>query len=648
MPLIALSITAFYAITNLFVGSAFIKLLCRDQKAENHFPVYALIASAFLLGQGILANVWLLLGLASLFKPSVIWAILIGTTMIAGIFVARGLYQSILFKMKETLGQVWELSLIWKLLLILIVILILFYGMNSIIQHPSGDAEAFYMVLPKVMASSERLRPLLNYHDFTQVGLFGEMHFAALMSVCDPSAAKFYVWFTSIALAVLLLSLCARTGISLRGQIIALIMLFTSSTFTYYITDGKVDIFGGALGVAAYYWAFHTGHDEKVLPLILTGLFAGFSFLAKLSNTPVILSGVLTIVIWNQWLRMRQEHDRPKKVLLRATKELILIGFLAIVSLTPHFIKNGLLFGEPFAPVLFLKGIGPKWLNQAWFSPENTKFILLTYPIAIIYGQYPMQGGNISALILAFLPLLMLMKKPVSLMQSKLFQVTIAAIVSLLTWMVVCPSVLAPRYVMATLLLFIPAASRGAENLIQGSRYLYLKKVLYFCLALSLFLFLGCDSSTPKEFIKFLSGDLHECVGAGPYCNPMVFMNKYASAGERIYVGGYYTYHLRPDLLQCMSGPPDDVQGWLFLKTPRERWEYLFSCGFNYLVVQRSTHKSMLQSFSLEMMPSWLEVRQIYDDRETVIYSLHSNDSERRPRLVCKQVNRPAWDVVER
>lgn len=647
MLLIALSITAFYAITNLFVGLAFIKLLCRDQKPENHFPVYALIASAFLLGQGILANVWMLVGVASVFKASVIWGVLIGAT-IAGIFVVPSLYQPILYKMKDTMGQVWKLSLLWKFLLGLVTLLILLYGMRSITQPPTGDAQAFYMVLPKIMADSERLRPLLNiYHEFTQVGLFGEMHFAALMSIGDPHAAKFYVWFTSLALAILLLSLCARIGLSLQGQIIALIMLFTSSTFTYYITDGKVDIFGGALGIAAYYWAFYTGRDKNILPLILTGLFAGFSFVAKISNIPVILIGILMIVICNQWLRTRLEHDRAKKFLLCTAISYILISFFIFLSITPHFIKNGLLFGEPFAPFLFLRGAGTQWADQTWYSPETTRFILFTYPIAIIFGQYPMQGGNISALVLAFTPLLILLKKPVSLMQSRLFQVTMVATVSLITWMILRPSILAPRYIMATLLLFIPLAARGAENLIQrSSEYKSLKKVVAFSLVFSLFLFLNENLLIPKQFMKFLSGDLNECEGASAYCNSMTFISKYASPGDRIYIGGYYTYDLRPDLLQCMSGRAD--QGWSLLKTPWERWEYLFGHGLKYLLVQRSSHKSMLQSFDPDLAPPWLEVRQIYDDRETVIYSLHSNDSERRPRLSCKQVHMPAWDVVER
>ena len=111
-------------------------------------------------------------------------------------------------------------------------------------------------------------------------------------------------------------------------------------------------------------------------------------------------------------------------------------------------------------------------------------------------------------------------------------------------------------------------------------------------------------------------------------------------------MGGYYTYDLRPDLLQCMSGCADEDLS--LLKTPWERWEYLFDHGFKYLVIQRSSHQSMLRSFDPDMVPSWLQVRQIYDDQETAVYSLYSDDPKHQPRLVCMQVRRPGWDVVER
>ena len=656
MPLITLTYTLFYAGANVLLGLMVIRLLSFRHKPEDSFPLYAVIASGFLLGQGILANVWLLLGLVSLFKSFSIWGILI-MAVIAATFVLHGLFQLALVRAKITLSHVGRLPLSWKLLVALVILLILHYGIGSIINPPSGDAEAFYMVFPKIMAASERLIPQPNYYDFSQIGLFGEMHYAALMSIGNPYAAKCFVWFTSVALAVLLVSLCARTGLALRGQIIALIMLFTSSTFTYYITDGKVDLFGGALGIAAYYWALHTSRDDKILPYILTGLFTGFACIAKFSNIPVITVGVGAIVIWNAWLRIRLEKDRPKTRHIAGTAVgLILLGSFLIFSIIPHLTKNGVLFGEPFAPFLFLNGSGNRWVDQAWFSPETTEFLLLTYPLGIVFGRYPMQGGNISALVLAFTPLFFLLRKPVSFMQSRLFQITMIAIAGVITWTITRPAVICPRYILSTLLLFIPLAARSAENLFQTNyEYQLLNKMVYFSLLFSLFLFLNQKPRIHDQVIKLLKWNPHECEKASGYYNSLTFLNKLCSPGSRVYFGGYYSYFLRADLLQCMCRPDDYgpgsvrtlEEGWGCFETSEERWEYLFNRGFNYLLIQKASHRDLLQFFNWDNVPSWLTVKQIYSDSGTIIYSLHPKDSIHNPQFVCMESNAPAWDIVE-
>lgn len=655
MLIISSTYTLFYAVANLFLGITLIRVLCPGHKPERSFPLYALIASGFLVGQGVLANVWMLLGLACWFKASAIWGILT-MSIIAGGFAIRGMFQPVLYKIKTSVYNVRKLSLSWKLLLFLVILLVLHYGTGSVIRPPTGDAEAFYMVLPKIMAGSERLCPQANYYAFSQIGLFGEMHYAALLSISNPHAAKCFVWFTSLAVGVLLVSLCARTGLALRGQIIALIMLFTSSTFTYYITDGKVDVFGGALGLAAYYWALYTGRNDEVLPYILAGLFAGFAIVAKLSYMPVILVGVGLIVIWNVWLRIRLDKDNARRHLFGTGVRLTLLGSFLVLSIIPHLIKNGMLFGEPFAPFVFLNGTRNQWVDQAWFSPENTKFLLLTYPLGIVFGQYPMQMGNMSALVLAFTPLVFLLKRPVSLMQSRLFQITLVAIVCLATWMIVRPAIMCPRYILSALLLFIPLGARGAENLLQTNyEYQFLNKVVYFSLLFSLFLFLNQRPRPLQQFIKFLRGNIQDCEMASEYCNPLSFINKVSSRGDRVYAGAYYLYYLRPDLLQCMCSPHDHGRGsfgtlmerWGRFKTSEERWEYLFDRGFNYLLVQKASHKGLLQFFNPDNVPSWLTVKEIYNDSGTIIYSLDSKDSAHNPQFVCMQVHGPAWDVVE-
>ncbi len=489
MSCLYLCTTLIYASACTVAGLSVIHLFFSGSRPKKKISDVVTMSSGFLMGQGIFANIWLVIGLLALFKSAIIWLLLM-LTVVVGSYAVKDQFRPMLDETRNILSQIRALSWFWKILFGVVASLTFFYGMGAIALPPSGDAEAFYMVFPKIMAASERLQPQPNYYAFSQVGLLGEMHYAALMSIGCSAAAKFFTWFTSLALAVLLLSLCLDLGLSIKGLIIACVILFTSSMYTHHIMDGKVDIYGGAFGLAAYYWAMQTGRENRgvdwLLPYILTGLFTGFAVVAKFSNIPVILSGVLFIIIWNNIAVISDLHPFRR---IRI-KYIAISGIFFSIPVIIHLVKNGILFGEPFAPFIFLFGEGTPWTDQVWFSPENTRYILLTYPIALVFGMYPMQGGNISALVLAFMPLCFLLKKPVSLFQNRLFQVSLVAVAGLIIWKIVRPSVISPRYILATLLLFIPLAARCAENLLQSFQgYAVLKNIVCFSMIFSLFIF---------------------------------------------------------------------------------------------------------------------------------------------------------------
>lgn len=640
--IVSIFTTIIYTLACLFLGLILIRFLFRKEKIETQFSLYALLASGFFLGQGILVNIWLFLGLASWFKVFLIWAILI-VTIILGILLWP--FSSIIWlKIKEDLAKIKKLSFIWKVFLFLVGLLILFYALASIILPPSGDAEAFYMVLPKIMAFSERLRPQPNYYAFSQIGLFGEMHFAALMAIASLAAAKFFTWFTALGTAILLLSIANFCGAKIKGQIMALIMLFTSTTFTYYITDGKVDIYGAALGLAAYYWVLQTNKKNNLLPLILTGLFAGLAIVAKYSNALVILPGIFLVIGWNNYLRARLNHLRLKEFFLYLFFSLLVVGVFIILAITPHLIKNWILFDEPLAPFVFLKSQGWQWLEQSWYSKETTRFILLTYPIGLIFGQYPAQFGNLSVLVLAFFPLLLFTKIQKQFWQSKLFQVILLAIIGLGLWMIARPSVLAPRYLLATLLLFIVPVAIGFEKVLLGN----ISKLLKYFLVLSVFFVLFCSVililGPAQHYYKIFSGKISIDTLKSPYYNSLKFLNSHATKGERIFFAGYYSYYLKPDLLECMDDPRDTAQ--MSEVNNSKIWDILFQRGFNYILVQKDSQKYMLNLLDDNKKPELFDTEKIYDDDFVTIFSLRSKEPNNPSQCQCLSQNFKAWEVV--
>jgi len=278
----AIGITLLYSIACLSLGLVFLRRFF----LKESFSIWAILSSSFLLGLGILASLWLFLGLGSLFKKPLIWAIIIGIIVLS-MPIILPIFRGFVFPKVKGMTKIFRNLSFWKIILLGLIFLIFSYGLLALTTLPQDDAEAFYMVLPKIMASSERLRPQPNYYNFSQIGLMGEMHFAALMSIGNAAAAQFLLWTTSLSIAGLLISLGAMLKLSNRGQIITLIILFTTSTFTLYISGGKVDLFGAAFGLATYLWVLSAFKNNKIniTALILAGLFGVVFRLIKNNET---------------------------------------------------------------------------------------------------------------------------------------------------------------------------------------------------------------------------------------------------------------------------------------------------------------------------------------------------------------------------
>jgi len=634
-------IALLYALTNLLLGWNILNLFIPKNIERRVFISQPILSSSFILGQCILATVWLFLGLLSCFKPILIISILI-LVLISGLPLSKHLSKLCKKNIIQTYHSIHKLPLLWKLILCVLSCVMGVYGLAALLLPPIGDAEAFYMVLPKVMAASERLKPLTNYYSFSQIGFFGEMHFAALMSIISPQAAKCFAWLTGFAVVSFMLALCAEIGIRARGKIIALVMLFTSSTFTLHLFDGKVEMFATALGLAALYWALQTNKKSAnqksvLLPYLLTGLFCAFACVAKFSYIPVLLSAVFIILVWNHWQILLQ---------LKTLALFSIIGCMFLIGILPHLIKNTVLFNEPFAPFYFFKAGGSNWTEQTWYTKETIRHILLTYPIALTFGKYSLSGGNLSPLVLIFLPLFLLVNREQWKLPKSLGQMIVAAVASLLIWMICRPAVLCPRCILPTLLLFIPMVAWCAEKVYLSKNYTLVKMgmvtsaVVCMCLCFSKLIVPYPNKMLVSKFGNYLKSNyqIHVKKNRWPEtADGLNYVNHYSKLGERVFVLGYYTYHLRADLLQCLSTP---VEFAYVLEHIEDPWSYLFDAGIKFFVVQDNN------SFKVANKPDWLNVSKVYEDQRTKVYALSSNDSLHKPKFATRQNPYPAWEVV--
>lgn len=459
------------------------------------------------------------------------------------------------------------------------------FGAAALVSPPIGDAEAFYIAYAKIMSSTGRLDPMPGtYEFFSTIGLPAELHFTALMVLKDTHAAKLLVWPVALACAVFLAAITGACGGGKKARLFATVILFSSSTFTQYIADGKVDLFAAAFGLAALYWAIvPAGEKSPRCHAPLIGLFAGAATVAKFSYLLTLGPALVILLIW----RIHDGHLQSAKAAWRETLRVAVLVFAtACIPWIPQLIKNGVMFGAPLSPFIG----GPQdtsWLQQIWFSPEVTRHIVLTYPLALIFGRYPMQGGGLSLLMLAFAPLVFFLSKPGSIRSSTLTWIAIAALASTVVWIIFRPSVIAPRYILATLLLLVPLVAIAAEKFWESACSTRLLRAGMLTAIAAAFAAPSYHLlPIPGLLLAYASGRAEPCALASESCKPLQEVSRIAMAGDRVFIASYYGYWLRPDLLQCRDMPAEHQA----VKGAQDVITALTDRGFRFLVVDRSTH----------------------------------------------------------
>jgi hypothetical protein len=613
-------------------------------QSTGRVSAVAQTSTAFLLGQGILAGLWLLLALSAKFSWPVI-VVVLALCVLAGISFAWHLMRKCVYQLGAVFLDLKEEPFVWQGTALLTLLLIGVACMPCFTPLvPGWDASAFYMVLPKVIASSQRLVPFGGYETFTAIGLQGELHFAALMSLTTPETARLFVLPISLANALLLLALGRQAGLGRRGQWIALGILFSSSAFTISMGDGKVESFATALGIGAFYWALMTeeGRQENAA-LRIVGLLSGLAVVAKITYLVVLLPGIALLILWRRVLSHQKIYLRS---LLPAAMALTLrLGLWMSIALLPHLVKNGVLFGEPLAPFL---GFGSSNLQQTWLSVADTRRLLLTYPLALVYGKFGMQSFNLSPLFLAFAPLAFFVPRPASILRSRLFQVTISALAGLVIWTVLRPSVFALRYFLAPLLVLILGAARGGEYVsLRVVKPLRLDAAVVVSILLALLIAMKHVLILFPYGIPYMMGEYKECDYVGLACLASGEINDKADLGDRVLTLTYITYWLRSDLLQCKVTSEEMYS--LLDHHAEENWTYLCERGFRFILFKEDTHSKYGSCLKLpDGAPEWMEVRQIFRREPWSVYHISCRDGTRQPLCSCRQINPPAWDVVAR
>ena len=622
--LMSFPLLAVYSVACLALGACVLGLILRCDSLSGRYGVVVGVSSAMLLGQGVLANVWLLIGLGGWFKTWVV-AMVLMVCVLVGWRSARSLISAFSGRWVLEWRAMRSESRPWRLLVYLLIAQVVVMGLGALFMPPRGDAVAFYMTLPKYMAHYDRLVPLPGtYHTFTQVGLQGEMHFAALMSLGSASAAKGFVWPTSLAGLGMLLAIGGMAGLRRRGKWIAMVMYFTSTAVTLISVDAKVDLFAAAMGVGAVYWALRTAESPRG-GACLCGLFTSLAAVAKFSYAAALVPGVLMLLVWRCLAAGRS------KSLLRV---LAVWGAFALLAGIPHLVKNGVFFGNPLAPFV---GGGNEWHVQNWFANDGgeaiVRWIHMTYPLALFYGDYGMQYGTMSPLILAFFPLVALSWRRARPLVSPLFQVTSSAVFGLVVFTCLSPNVFAPRYVLAPLLLLILPAAVGAQLALESrSCGRVLPVAVVGAMIVVLLGRLSLDVSRGgRDAVKYGAGRFVDSDWLLPDCGSAEVLNARAKIDEPVVLMSYYCYWVRPDLIgSCLTA--EQLAPMRKLPTSQERWRWLYGRGVRLILLDaRSFGAETAESITTGLLstsevPDGFAVKVLYRKKGRIVLQLQASE----------------------
>ncbi len=591
------------------------------------------LATQFLSGVAVFNAVLIVLGLLGWLRPLPVavvqcvgWLALITWRPAAGSFVAAA---------RAPFDGIRRMNWPLRVLAFVVMLFFIFLGMAALAMPPAGDAEAFYLAYAKIMASSGVLEPMRGaYETFSSIGLPAELHFAVLMGWQGTPAAKFFVWPVALACGVFLAGIVGLCGGGVVARCVSWIILVSSSSFALYVYDGKVDLFAAAFGLAALYWLLQSPRDGASRSAwVWAGWMAGNATVAKFSYLITLGVAMVILLVWQH----RSRHEAQPFDLREIWRATSLLSACAVIAWLPQLLKNGVLYGAPLAPFLGMGETGA-WLNQVWHSPETTRQILLTYPWALVFGAYPMQGGGVSALLLVLPPLAwMVLRRPrvrAGLPNSMLAAVTAAALLSTVAWMAIRPSVLAPRYILATLLLFAPFAALVAEAALIDRRW-WLRAVTLLLLVLGVRAAFNEVRPGPTAMLLWAVGQKDRCLKASESCAPLSALAIEGRPGERVMLAGYYGFWLRADQLQCRDSMAEQDHA----REATDALAVLQAGGFRYAVIERSSH-GWLEDKLREAAPP---VRHLGENGNVVVYELPSGSE--RPRTDCVEIRPGHWKI---
>ena len=551
-------------------------------------PIFLRLAAAYFLGQGLLTAFFVFIALAGEFNFIFVVVAIVFGAILGALFCWLHRYEirvAVIDASKSWSVAPWP----WRMLTVLAALLFA-YGFSTIGRTLEVDAVAFYLAAAKLIAYTGRIGTLPGYESFSWVIMTAEMSYATLMVLGAPGvSARFYEWVNFAPALVALYSVVRVCQLSARAASLSVVLALTSSAAISLWGGGKADTFAVGPAFIAVWFALASWRSARRTTFVaMSGLFCGLAIVTKASYLVILLPSTVLLVFWLDIAAvMASARVFDWGTIYRQAKQMAITGLsfgggLAF-ALAAFVIKNLIIFQAMFPGANSLA-------SSAYFSRITTARLIASYPLALTYGHYWAQGGNLSPLILGFFPLFFMIPRGERQLISPVAALTISAIAGVAIWIILMPSLFMPRYILATLLLLgVPAAAGAAY---ASRRRDALSVTIILTTAITIVLTpKQVKSWTPIFFparsIDYLSSGREDLlfVADGDF-GASAAVNSQALASDRVLLLVYPRLWLRGDLLASTSTASEVYEAKERLARGSSLfWSYLEEKHFRFLVV---------------------------------------------------------------
>ena len=217
--------------------------------------------------------------------------------------------------------------------------------------------------------------------------------------------------------------------------------------------------------------------------------------------------------------------------------------------------------------------------------------------------------------------------------------VTAAALSGVLAWMVLRPSVIAPRYILASLLLFVPILAMAVERVLADrTKQRFLRMGTTITVLLAIIASFWHLLPIPSVFLSGASFRNNFCSQPSPECETFSKLAEIADPSERILIASYYPYWLTADQLQCR----DTLEEQREIPDQGQLLSWLGAQGFRYVVVDPSVdmklHANLQQLSEIDAS----KVVALNGGWELKIYRINSDN---KAKVRCVETAPKQWHL---